>query len=304
MAPNSRNNQVAILGEVLFDCFPDGKRILGGAPFNVAWNLQGFGTNSLFLSSIGNDSDGKEILDRMERWNISRSGVSVSNSLPTGTVSVSIGEDGEPRYEINSDVAYDQFSSERCEQELRRHPPRIFYNGSLSFRTQENRKCLASLRVNHNLHRFVDLNLREPWVDRDWLPLIIGDCQWLKLNADELSWLAKTSIDPTSEVSIRAAIKAIDTATPFAKPGIYLVTCGESGAWWIDDEVCIHKPAVKINNFVDSVGAGDAFTAATIHGIIEGHSPGELLELAVRFAAKTCSLQGATTDEESHYQLR
>ena len=299
----SSHNHVAILGEVLFDLFPGNKRILGGAPFNVAWNLHGLGTSSLFLSSIGNDSDGNEILDRMDHWGISKKGIGVHENFPTGSVTVSIGDNGEPNYQINLGVAYDEFSANLCDHSLRSYQPHILYHGSLSFRTKKNREFLASLQSNYQLPRFVDLNLREPWVNRDWMGLIIGDCRWLKLNANELAWLSESEIDPTSKASIQAAIDSVAANPSYAGARTYLITCGESGAWWIDNEVCIHKPAAKISNLVDSVGAGDAFAAATIHGIVNDRSPRIILEDAISFAAKACSLQGATTGDRSHYKL-
>ena len=72
---NKKRNRPIIFGEVLFDCFPDGSRVLGGAPFNVAWHLQAFGAEPLFVSRVGNDPMGRKIRDAMLQWGMDTSGL-------------------------------------------------------------------------------------------------------------------------------------------------------------------------------------------------------------------------------------
>ena len=298
---NPEKPKVAVIGEVLFDHFPDGRRVLGGAPFNVAWNLKGLEVDPIFLSCIGDDKDGGDILSQMHSWGLDSSGVRVHDALPTGSVAVTIGYDGEPAYEINRGVAYDALYSNHSMEAVDNATVEILYHGSLCFRTEVNRRYLQTMIDRLNVDRFVDLNIREPWIERSWLPLLIGDCRWLKLSADELAWLSGQDVNETDESSIRAAVTAV-VQKGLSSSRTFLVTCGENGAYWIEDDRCIHAQATPIDDFVDSVGAGDAFTAATIRGLICGESPESILNNAVRFAARACTIQGATSADEAHYK--
>ncbi|MGB5338517.1 MAG: PfkB family carbohydrate kinase, partial [Gammaproteobacteria bacterium] len=96
---------VCIFGEVLFDHFPDGKHVLGGAPFNVAWHLQAFGLTPRFISRVGADAEGESVLAAMRDWGMDTQAVQIDAQRPTGRVSVQIVDD-EPAYDIVADCAY------------------------------------------------------------------------------------------------------------------------------------------------------------------------------------------------------
>jgi len=100
------SKQLCIFGEVLFDEFPDGNRVLGGAPFNVAWHLQAFSQTPLFISRVGNDSEGSQICKSMLNWGMNIDALQTDEKLPTGKVIVEL-EDGEPSYDIIAPAAYD-----------------------------------------------------------------------------------------------------------------------------------------------------------------------------------------------------
>ena len=91
--------RIIIFGEVLFDCFPDGQKILGGAPFNVAWHLQAFKASPLFISRVGNDVEGDQIFRSMRQWGMITDGLQRDPEHPTGQVTVNF-VDGEPEYDI------------------------------------------------------------------------------------------------------------------------------------------------------------------------------------------------------------
>src|SRR5690606_9449258 len=101
-----------IFGEVLFDCFASGERVLGGAPFNVAWHLAAFGADPLLVSCVGYDDEGQAILARMEQWQMQRAGVQITDVAPTGSVQVSI-VDREPHYDIVKPAAWDLIDARR-----------------------------------------------------------------------------------------------------------------------------------------------------------------------------------------------
>ena len=108
------NRRLCIFGEVLFDHFPNGKRVLGGAPFNVAWHLQAFGQTPCFISRIGDDPEGQAVFAAMRDWGMDTDGVQIDPTKATGRVSVRF-DGGEPVYEIVEHCAYDAIQSEAAD---------------------------------------------------------------------------------------------------------------------------------------------------------------------------------------------
>ena len=153
-----------VFGEVLFDCFPDGNAVLGGAPFNVAWHLQGLGLEPLMISAVGNDEHGKKVLQAMEKWGMDQSGIEVIENFPTGQVTVSL-TDGQPSYEICADQAYDNVNSEKLLTLLANSNPSMLYHGSLIARTEHSRNLLQQMKTETSSAVFIDVNLRPPWWD-------------------------------------------------------------------------------------------------------------------------------------------
>ncbi len=102
----SEGQRPLIFGEVLFDVMPDGTRVLGGAPFNVAWHLEAFGLRPLMITRVGVDESGDEVLTAMASWGMDTSGVQRDDTYPTGRVEVDL-DDGEPTFHILPDQAYD-----------------------------------------------------------------------------------------------------------------------------------------------------------------------------------------------------
>ena len=121
---------LVIFGEVLFDRFPDGSRILGGAPFNVAWHCQAFGLSPLLISRVGNDPLGREVRSAMIAWGMDTSGLQLDSTHATGVVDVDI-HDGEPSYNIVEDSAWD-FIDNQATPAIDNQG--ILYHGSLATR--------------------------------------------------------------------------------------------------------------------------------------------------------------------------
>ena len=105
VASSVSNAPVYVVGEVVFDLFPGGGRVLGGAPFNVAWHLQAFGNRPQLISRVGDDEPGREVLQAMQAWGMSIAGVQIDHEHPTGQVAVEL-VDHEPRYQIVPDCSY------------------------------------------------------------------------------------------------------------------------------------------------------------------------------------------------------
>ncbi len=297
-----RTQTVAVVGEVLFDHFPDGKKVLGGAPFNVAWNLKGLGQDPLLVSAIGEDAEGDSILDSMRRWQLRTEAVTKVPDRSTGRVVVTM-HDSEPSYEIPFDQSFDNLKIDQFETDLSESLSNaaLMYHGSLFFRSTVNQTFFKQLSERVNLPRFVDLNIRPPWFDRSWVQDLVCGATWVKLNSDELSLLSDSDVDPTRIESVQSAVANFRSMENLTRPQTLLVTCGQHGAYWIDGEHVNFAQANAIGTFVDSVGAGDAFSAAVIDGLVRSQSPETILNDAVRFAALACEIKGATSHNINHY---
>jgi len=285
------NSKVFIFGEVLFDCFPTGEEVLGGAPFNVAWHLQALGNSPCFISSVGEDKLGQKILSAMDEWGMATSRVQRDPEHPTGQVKITIIE-GEPHYTISPDCAYD-FIDVKAISDL--NASGILYHGSLGLRNAVSRQAFMQLMLkNPQLSVFLDVNLRAPWWQKDEVYSWMKRARWVKLNQDELRLLG------FSDPDIRQAMTDLQAQFQIEQ---LIVTRGELGALLGTNDGVFHtiKPTV-VNNVVDTVGAGDAFTAIFIHGLLASWAVEDTLDIAQRFASKIIMLRGATPADMGFYE--
>lgn len=282
--------KLLIFGEVLFDCFPTGEQILGGAPFNVAWHLQAFGNTPQLISRVGDDALGKKILSTMESWGLSLSGIQIDPIHQTGRVDVNF-IDGEPHYTITPDSAYDLIDSNIIDREFHSG---ILYHGTLGLRNEVSRNALSELIKDSGLSIFLDVNLRAPWWKKEEVYQWIKKARWVKLNEDELRSLGFTSPDIGNAMA--------DLQMEFGNEQIILTSGKEGATVRTKDGQLYHKIPEKVEHLTDTVGAGDAFSAMYIHGLMSGWSIPDTLSLAQRFAGKVLSLRGATTTDHAFYQ--
>ena len=286
-----RENTVPVIfGEVLFDCFPDGNSVLGGAPFNVAWHLQAFGLSPLMISSVGDDALGEQVRSAMHGWNMSTDGLQLDQAHPTGSVDIEF-NDGEPQYTIVEHRAYDHIDAAA----LPALPEnRLLYHGSLALRNSVSRDALTELKSRHRGTVFMDVNLRDPWWEKQFVLDLADDADWVKLNEDELAQLADSG--PGLEVQARAFMDA------HALTGL-VVTLGDKGAFALTrDGVQASVVPSKSHDVVDTVGAGDAFTSVLITGIVSDWALERTLQRAQSFASRIVGRQGATVHDPAFYQ--
>jgi fructokinase len=278
-----------VFGEVLFDVMPDGDRVLGGAPFNVAWHLEAFGLRPLMVTRVGSDQSGDEVLTAMESWGMDTSGVQRDGIHPTGQVEVEL-ENGEPTFHILPDRAYDHLDGESAAQLMDGETYSFLYHGSLILRGQVSRAALGRLKNASDLPVFIDVNLRDPWWKREDVLASVGEARWVKLNEVELELLAGAS-DVEAAEAFRFAHE-LDTV---------IVTRGKRGAIVVDAGGTFEAVPPAVVEVVDTVGAGDAFSAMIILGLSVGWSTERTLERALEFAAAVCAVPGATTRDHRLY---
>ena len=297
MSPNNSadnailNDLSLIFGEVLFDCFPDGRQVLGGAPFNVAWNLQAFGLSPLLVSRIGDDKLGKRIREKMLLWHMNTGYIQIDPEYPTGTVHIELAG-GEPQFTILPDQAYDHITpvSYRLQNE-----PAFLYHGSLAIRNDISRSALSHFKDDFQCPVFIDVNLRKPWWDLKEVNIHLEDATWLKLNENELDILFPGQ--GKMEFRCRQILERFNLKAVF-------VTLGEKGAWALNHANNIFRARPQDNIAIkDTVGAGDAFSAVLLLGLMKNWPLETTLRRAQEFASAVVGLRGAVTDDRNFYQM-
>jgi fructokinase len=286
-----RAGRPLIIGEVLFDVMPDGSRVLGGAPFNVAWHLEAFGLRPLMVTRVGADDSGDEVLTAMDSWGMDTSGVQRDDAHPTGRVQVEL-DDGEPTFHILPDQAYDYLDGDRAMLSMAGETFSLLYHGSLISRGEVSRLARDALKERSELPVFVDVNLRDPWWDREDVVASGRSATWVKLNEVELDLLADGSDAVVAEAfRVEHGLDAV------------IVTKGGRGAVVVDGGATFEAAPPAEVEVVDTVGAGDAFSAVFILGLAMGWSTEVTLERAVQFAAAVCTVSGATTKDRRLYSV-
>lgn len=289
-------HSILLFGEVLWDVLPGERSVLGGAPLNVAWHLRGLGKSPRVISRVGHDARGRWILRRMQDWGLEIGGIQMDSRRRTGTAQVSLTSDG-PEFLIPQEQAWDFISSSQLPDITEHSESVLLYGGTLALRSDDSHTAFNRLTQNGNTRLFLDLNLRPPWNNSDLIREQLQRARWLKLNEAELR--SVTGADPDDPKAIRAALQVL-----FEEHSLELifVTRGKKGALLVrGNEVLEKRPQAIDDTDGDSVGAGDAFSAVTLMGLLEGWDYETLLERAVRFATQVCTFSGALTDEIKFY---
>jgi len=283
-----------IFGEVLFDCFSDGSEVLGGAPFNVAWNLQAFGVQPLLVSRVGNDPRGRLIRAAMQDWGMDTVGLQLDSAHPTGQVRVET-RAGEPSFDIVPEQAYDYIEDALPA----RQRFSLIYHGSLALRNRVSRATLTHLKSRSGAPRFVDVNLRTPWWERGQVQELLTGARWAKLNQDEVMQLAPAS--SSGQDSLEARMQALQDR--FGLESLF-VTRGADGASVRNavGEICSVRPEPGLS-IVDTVGAGDAFASVLILSLARGWTLETTLHRAQSFASAVVGLRGAVSRDPGFYRL-
>lgn len=266
---------VLVLGEALVDEFHDGA-VAGGAPFNVARSLAALGASVRFVSRIGaDDAASRLVLDSAARFGLDVADIQRDAVHATGRVSVHE-EGGGHRFEIHADAAWDHLD-----------PPGavgsgIVYFGSLAQRNVVSRATIRAIVKRAAGQRLLDLNLR-PGTDTPALAaesLMLAD--WVKINEDELDRLLAWFEPALPDLMSRFALQGLLVTHGASGYAMY----GEGGSLLTSAEGSVQP------DFVDSVGAGDGFTAMLLAGLSLGRDLGAILQLANRYAAMICGVRG------------
>lgn len=275
-------------GEILFDVI-ERKHFLGGAPLNFAAHLARFGVNSYILSRIGDDKPGEEALKLINNLGIHANFIQKDPVHETGTVEVKLTE-GQPDYMICENVAYD-FISPINKEEFRQVSFDVLYYGTLAQRNSQSKDTLAQLIGEKKFkHIFYDVNLRKGFYSREILHDSLQNCTILKLNDEEVVVLGKMFFQqelPIKDFAYRVA-EAFEIK-------MVVVTAGAKGCLVYEDEELSFVKGYPAK-VLDTVGAGDSFSAAFLYQYFLHNDPLKAADLANQLGAFVASSRGPIPD--------
>jgi fructokinase len=281
------NEPMVGLGEILWDLLPEGRQ-LGGAPFNFAFHCHQLGYPALMVSRVGNDELGADIRAAVRRAGLADDYLQEDDTHPTGTVAVSLDSRGQPTFVITPEVAYDYLAwDERLVKLLEGAQ-------ALCFGTLMQRHPVARATVQRMLksagHALVvyDVNLRQDYYTRAIIEASLTASNWVKLNDDELGVLK----DLLHLAGADGGALLEDLRQRYHLQ-LAALTRGEHGCLVQTAQEEVDLPGVPIR-VVDTIGAGDAFTAGLVVGMLEGQSLRHAAALANNLAARVAASAGGT----------
>ena len=289
------------IGEALFDCLPEGRK-LGGAPANFAYHVSQFGLNGCAISAIGADELGDEIVDKFTAIRDSLSTFNFQLSTvdqPTGTVKVTLDDKGVPQYEICLGVAWDNIPLTNSMLEVA-HQAQAACFGSLAQRSQTSRETIQAIldAMPEDALKVFDINLRQSWYTAEVIAESLQRANVLKINDEELDVVATMLLgEPTVPGKLIAedpekTRRICRELIARYELDMLILTCGAIGSYVFtaSKESYVATPKVQV---ADTVGAGDSFTATFVAQLLLGKTIREAHEKAVAVSAYVCTQRGA-----------
>jgi fructokinase len=282
------NRKVVVgLGEALWDLLPGGKQ-MGGASANFACHAQALGAEAWLVSSVGNDPLGRELLERLQTMQVSVAGVAVDPTVPTGSVSIEISPAGQPKFSIRENVAWDHITASDSVRAMVARADAVCF-GTLAQRNKISRATIRSLvaSTRPDALRIFDVNLRQNFFSADVIEASLRLANILKVNDEELPVLARLfdlpggPAEQLAELARRHELQLV-ALTRGARGSLFYSRGRYSEAGGLAVDV------------VDTVGAGDSFTAVLTLGLLAGWDLDRINRRANEVAAYVVSQPGAT----------
>jgi fructokinase len=294
-----------VFGEALVDDFTT-EQVVGGAPFNVARHLAAFMAPQLMLTRIGKDQPGQAVRAEFERFAMSEAGLQVDAMEETGRVLVERGARGGHRFTILPNQAYDFIDRAQAEAAVEHAQPGIFYFGTLAQRHERSRATLMALLRATPALRYLDLNLRDGQVDERTVTRSLQEANIAKVNEEELQamfgWYFQIKPDDAAMAAeeVHASCQAL--LQMFSLDAL-IVTLGHRGSVYFgaDGQVLMHRDNPAPPFVIDTVGAGDAFSAIFLLGKMRGWPLDLSLARANEFAGAICAIPGAVPRDLGFY---
>jgi len=281
---------ITAIGEVLFDNYPDYKK-LGGAPFNFAYHINKLIGNVTFISAVGNDEEGIEIINFMKQCGMNISNIQINN-YRTGLVNVNLNNEKIPTFEILENRAYDFIESNKIKMSKDND---LFYFGTLAQRSSASRTVIQQLLINQR-KVFYDVNIRQNYYSKEILNESLHKSDIVKLNKEELEVILDLFKFGKTNFIEQDSLKVMNQ---FGIE-ILIVTLGKDGSIVIGDKISYQNK--KVNSVIDTVGAGDAYSAMFAAAILKNKDIDLCNKLAVEFAADICQVEGAVPSDDKIYK--
>ena len=278
---------IVCFGEVLWDVFPDQKKI-GGAPLNVAVRSRQFDNDVSIISAVGKDDSGQTILNYLKNQDIDTAAIQVLKDHKTGEVQVSLNKKGSASYTIEYPSAWDKIKlTEEARKKVKDSDAFIF--GSLATRDAVSKDTLFALMEQAEF-KVLDLNLRPPHYTRDILTALMNKADFIKLNDEELYEVSEHL--GSKYHSLEQNIKFIADKTNTEQ---VCVTKGPFGAVLLYNENLYYNSGFKVE-VADTVGAGDSFLGTLISKLVHRELPQEALNIACAVGALVARNEGANPE--------
>jgi fructokinase len=281
---------IAAFGEILFDVYLDEEH-LGGAPFNFIYHIHKLTGEGSIISRIGDDERGRKIYKFLAEKGIDQSFLHIDEEHPTGTATVRLDSSGTPTFTIEENVAYDFIETPSGFD----NGIDLLYFGTLAQRSTISRNTLEQL-INNSHKCFLDINLRQQYYTREILERSFAAADIVKLNLEEFQTIHPLFSSESFELeeNTRSFLKKFSLSH-------LAVTLGENGSCiFTENESHFHQ--TKTKNVIDTVGAGDAFSAMMCLGILKGLPLNEIHKAASDFSAALCGIKGALPVDDGFYE--
>lgn len=275
------------MGEILWDLLPGGRQ-LGGAPTNVAWHASQLGMRATVVSAVGDDAAGRELVVRLDAMGIDRSHVGVDFDHATGTAGVVLDTEGKSTFTITEGVAWDHLALHAGLLHLSVEADAVCV-GTLAQRNETSRRTVQAFfnATRPGCLRVYDVNLRQRFYNPTIVGRTIACCHVVKLNEEEWPVVARMLDLPEDPRPGAMALRKRHDLHVVA------ITRGAAGSLLCDERGLQEHAGVPCR-VVDTVGAGDVFTATLTAGLVRSMPLERIHDLASRAAAHVCSQAGAT----------
>ncbi|CAC9973126.1 carbohydrate kinase [Flavobacterium panici] len=265
-------------------CFYQRKKI-GGAPLNVALRMKSLGCDVAMISCVGNDEDGKAIIETVKELGLETASIITSEDFPTGLVNVTLDKTGSATYEIKYPSAWDKIVLNDEARKLTNEADVLIY-GSLVCRDEVSRESLQEL-LQTNAYKVFDVNLRKPHYTYEILERLMKSANFVKFNDEEILEIASALNFPHTNLK-----ENINFISSLADVKGICVTRGKHGALLLWEGTFYENNGYPIV-VADTVGAGDSFLATLVTSLLTDKTPQEALDLACAMGALVASSPGA-----------
>lgn len=276
------------VGEILWDVFPEAEH-LGGAAFNFAAHAVRLGHEVFFISAVGEDERGRRALERARELGLSTRFIRTVQDAPTGYVTVSLDPAGVPSFVIHRPAAYDLARLEPGELEklAARAPDWIYYGTLYQMHDGARRLTLTLLEALPAARRLYDVNLRKDSYTPELVQELLGRAGVVKLNEGEMETIAAMLGLPAAAEPFSRAL-----AERYRLEAV-CVTLGAAGCSLLVGGEFVTAPGYAVP-VADTVGSGDAFAAALVHGLSAGWEIARVADFANRVGALVAAREGGT----------